>query len=241
MNLLGELTYLLVFVAGFIVIDRIMFGDHLAKLILDGWKLRLRRIRNRSSSKFPLQPTNRREILKTVDYKVGLVGRQGEVSPESQENGNLNDSFNDEKVRDPVVPIEDFDRIFADSRVEVIDTGDDVQEWLNPVLVEKEELDTEQGYDFPDDYGDDEDGGGADYDELDAALRLVTGQKQGAEEKDLALRAIRNQQGTDVFAGIEHSSDRIKDEIKRVIEDTFSDLYDDTKRSVEEFDMGEFM
>jgi hypothetical protein len=147
-NLWGEIPFLLLLAACYIVMERAMFGNRLSKIICEGWAEKLRRLFNRAGKFLPLQPADPRTILKTIDYDEGLAGHMGEVSPQQESRGDASDSFAPADKNGGVVPREDYDRVFFDGRVETDPkTGD---EWINPVP--PGEPDTPDTYDLPGDY-----------------------------------------------------------------------------------------
>jgi hypothetical protein len=153
-NLWGELPYLMVLGSGYIIMDRVMFSGRLTGLIIGGWVSMVRRVKRKGI--LPLKPANPGKILNTVAYDEGLSGHEGELSPESQNGESGNGSFapaSETDSRDGVVPPEDYDTVFADSRLEIVPTANDNEEWIQPVP--PGEPDTGSGYNYPDDYDED--------------------------------------------------------------------------------------
>jgi hypothetical protein len=80
----------------------------------------------------------------------------------------------------------------------------------------------------------------AEYEEMDAAFGFIVGRKQTKQESDLALRAIRNLQGTPALAELESATERIQEKIQTTVEQTFADVRPKERR-IDGFAMGEYM
>ncbi len=182
-----------------------------------------------------LNPADPRKILDTVPWDEGLAGRAGELSAESEEDEAGSDSFDAAREsNDGVVPREEYDRVFADSRLEVVPTANDNEEWIEPVS--RDELDVGGTYDYPDDY---DETGDSEYDEMNTAFGYIAGREQTALERDLAQRTIRNLKGTPALAELEATAERIKAKIRTVVKEHFADVRTEDRR-VEGF-MGGYM
>lgn len=122
-NLFGELPLLMVFCAGFIIIDRMAFSNKLWGLIVAGWKKGLKKrwqkLRLGRTPIIPLQPADYREILETVAYSKCTEGHGGAVTPENENPDDSSDTLathKDGSDHEPTVSPEDYDRVFSDSR-----------------------------------------------------------------------------------------------------------------------------
>ncbi len=191
MNLLGEMPILLVLGACYVIMDRVVFASRLSGLIRKGWAAKLRRMFNRRGRMFPLLPADPRTILTTVAWDEGLAGHTGELSPEPAADPDTNDSFvpaSETGRRSGVVPPEDYDRVFADCRVEVIPTPGDNEEWIVPVP--PAEMDTGPAYDGPTDHEAGTDDENEHYIEMDSAFGIVVSREQTARLKKMIRAAV---------------------------------------------------
>lgn len=145
---LNETPVLILFAACYIVVDRVMFRNQLSGLIVKGWTERFWRWFWFLRTASPLKPARQNKILDTVACASGTTGSEGAESPEAAPTAAASDSFATEN--NAVVPPEEYDKVFADGRVEVVSTEKDDEQWENPVS--PAEVGEGGGYDYPDDY-----------------------------------------------------------------------------------------
>jgi hypothetical protein len=244
------MPYLMVLGSGYIIMDRVMFSGKLTGLIIEGWRSKMRRLFIRSvrmivalhpalfSTLLPaMQAADPRKILDTVAWNEGMAGHEGEVSPESQKEGDGRDSFasaNETTDRaSGVVDPKHYDRVFTDSRLESDPKRGD--EWENPVSAK--ELDMGSTYNGPDD---DNETGDADYKEMNTAFDYVLGREQTSQERDLAQRIIRNLKGTPALADMEQMTVQIGTNIKKAVKEQFADVRPKDK-PLDGFDLNAYM
>lgn len=248
-NLVGELPYLLVFTACYILIDRLGFNNRLSELIREGWRKRLSKVGGRirrGGKLLPLQPADNSKVLDTVAFDVGLSGHTGEATPDEQNNKGDNDSFTDEEKADtvssggknPVVGPDEQDDVFKDDRIIIPGDKEDVV-WDDGEAPPPEELTTEEtysddGYNEYEDYADH-------YNELDTALGIVVGKPMSEAESLVARRAIMNLQGTPEYSELEARSEEIKRKINAVVAQIFDTEVPTDPRHADGFSIGEYM